>query len=58
MNKAITTIRKEIVNQINNLKSENLKEVLDFISFVKLKKINIPIIINYLTIKITFFNYR
>jgi len=35
MNKAITTIRKEIVNQINDLKPESLKEVLDFISFVK-----------------------
>jgi len=38
MNKAITTIRKEIVNQINDLKPESLKEVLDFISFVKVKK--------------------
>ena len=38
MQKIVNTVKKEIINQINDLKPDGLKEVLDFVLFVKVKK--------------------
>lgn len=38
MLKESNVVKKEIINQINDLKPDGLKEVLDFVLFVKVKK--------------------
>jgi hypothetical protein len=38
MRKVVNTVKKEIIHQINDLKPDGLKEVLDFVLFVKVKK--------------------
>ena len=38
MQKTMNTVKNEIINQISDLKPDGLKEVLDFVLFVKVKK--------------------
>ena len=38
MRKVVNTVKKEIIHQINDLKPDGLKEILDFVLFVKVKK--------------------